>query len=306
MKTLILTSFIFWTLLASCQNKKNIFVTGQVTDEATRQPIPKAEVVVLCWYMYGIDGATFKKKTLVTDQNGNYKATFDKGYQVDVASKSSGFIANRSYNELNDNKIEVNLKLAKFKENPTLIKLLSIDHVELDATNKTPFLRVKISSADNSNSLKKVETFGFDFRTLQTNTDTSNCDIWFKPVNKEQHPDIITANTRGGIIPVYSDEINSSFFYERTLAPTTGYFHEYKLKGNEEGFFVLCRDGRTYGKIIFEKSAIDVSTPDGKGGRYAEFGKKFSCLYQPNGTNDLSYSTPDIDLENFLVDIRLK
>ena len=298
---LLLTSFAFLTLLASCQDQdyKNISVAGQIADEVTGKPVPKAEVVVLCWYNYGLDDATFQKQILVTDEKGNYKTTFDKGYQVDVASKAQGFIANRSYNELKDNKIQVDLKLARVKENPTLIKYLSIDHVELDATDKTPFLRIRIYSG-------KVETFGFDFRAQRTSNDTSKCDIWFKPINKEEQPNTIIANQGGGIIPIYSNEINSSLFYEKTAAPTTGYLHEYKLKGNEEGFFVLCRDGKKYGKIIFEKSAIDVSSPDGKGNFYKEFGKNFSCLYQPNGTTDLSYSTPDIDLENFLVDIRLK
>jgi hypothetical protein len=299
MRTLLLTSLSFLTLLASCQDKNNVSVTGQITEETTGKPIPKAEVVVLCWYHYGLDEATFKKQTLTTDEKGNYKATFEKGYQIDVASKIQGFIANRSYNELSDNKIQVDLKLARVKENLTLIKYLSIDHVELDATDKTPFLRIRIHSG-------KVETYGFDFSSQRTSNDTLKCDIWFKPINKEEQPTIIVANKNGGIIPVYSDEIKSSFFYEKTSAPTTGYLHEYKFKGKEEGFFVLCRDGKTYGKIIFEKSAIDVSSPDKKGSFYKEFGKKFSCLYQPNGTTDLSYSTPDIDLENFLVDIRLK
>lgn len=298
---LLLTSLAFLTLLASCQdnNYKNISVAGQIVDEETGKPIPKAEVVVLCWYNYGLDDATFKKHTLVTDEKGNYKTTCDKGYQLDVASKAQGFIANRSYNELKDNKIQVDLKLARVKENPTLIKYLSIDHVELDATEKTPFLRIRIHSG-------KVETFGFDLRIQRTSNDTSKCDIWFKPDNKEEQPNTIIGNKGGGIIPVYSNEINSSFLYEKSVAPTTGYLHEYKLKGNEEGFFVLCRDGKTYGKIIFEESAIDVSSPDGKGSFYKEFGKNFSCLYQPNGTTDLSYSTADMDLENFLVDIRLK
>ncbi len=300
MKTLqLLTSFVFLTLLASCQDYKNISVVGQVVDETTGKPIPKAEVVALCWYNYGLDDATFIKQTLVTDEKGNYKASFEKGYQIDVASKAHGFIANRSYNELKANKIQVDLKLARIKENPTLIKYLSIDHFELDATDKMPFLRIRFHSG-------KVETYGFDFSSQRTSTDTSKCDIWFKPAIKEEQPKIIVANKNGGLIPVYSDDIKSSFFYEKSSAPTTGYVREYNLKGNEEGFFVLCRDGKTYGKIIFEKSEIDISSPDGRGSFYKEFGKNFSCLYQPNGTTDLSYSTPDIDLENFLVDIRLK
>lgn len=308
MRTLLITSLLFLTLLASCQDRRNIVVSGQITDELTGKPIPKAEVVVLCWYMSSIDDASFKKQTLTTDQNGNYKATFAKGHQVDVASKATGFIANRSYHELKDNKIQVDLKLSVVKQNPTLIKYLSTEHILLDVTDQTPFLRVRFYSVDTSNvlNLNKPETFGFDLSSQKTSTDTSKCDIWFKPINKEEPPKIIVANKGGGILPIYANEIKSSFFYEKPEAPTTGYLHEYNLKGNEEGFFILCRDGKTYGKIIFEKSEIDASSPDGKGGFYKDFGKQFSCLYQPNGTTNLSYSTPDIDLENFLVDYRLR
>lgn len=309
MKTLLLlTSLTFLTVLASCQDRRNIIVTGQVVDETTGQPIAKAEVAVLCWYMSSIDDASFTKKTIFTDEKGIYKATFDKGHQVDVASKANGYIANREYNKLSTNSIQVNLKLTKAKENLTLIKYLSIDNFLNDEEDKRPFLRVRIHSDDSSKNLdfRKAETFGFDFQTLKTNSDTTNCDFWFKVINKEEQPTILIANKGGGIIPVHSNEINSSFFYEKAIAPTTGYLKEYKLKGNEEGFFVLSRDGKTYGKIIFEKAAIDASSPDGKGGFYKDFGKNFSCLYQPNGTNNLSYSTPDIDLENFLVDYRLR
>lgn len=293
---------------ASCQDRRNIIVTGQITDEQTGKPISKAEVVILCWYMNSIDDASFKKQTVLTDLNGNYKVSFDKGHQVDVASKANGFLASRIYNELDDNKIHVSLKLTRAKDNPTLIKYLSNEQVHINITDKTPFLRVRFYSVDTTTilDLNNVETYGFDFRNQRTSTDTSKCDIWFQPIHKEEQPKVIVANAGGGILPVFANEIKSSFFYEKMTAPTTGYLHEYKLLGNEEGFFVLCRDGKTYAKLVFVKSENDISAPDGKGGIYKEFGKEFSCLYQPNGTTDLSYSTPDIDLENFLVDYRFR
>lgn len=94
--------------------------------------------------------------------------------------------------------------------------------------------------------------------------------------------------------------------YEKTKAPKSGYFSTYRLTGDEAGFFVLCRDGKSYGKIILEQSEIDLSSPDGKGSFYKEFGVNFSSLYQTNGSNDLSYRVYDIDLEDFLVDFRYR
>lgn len=296
------------TLFASCHDLKNIVVTGQIVDETTGQPIANAEVVVLCWYMFNIDDASFKKQTITTDKNGNYQTTFDKGHKVDVASKAKGYEPNRSYNKLEDNEIKVNLKLSKSKTNLTLVTLLNTDISSLETTDKTPFLRIRIHADKDRNrlDLNNIETFGFDFSSLTTKTDTAQCDLWFKIEKREGQPMTILTNKSGGIIPIYNNEIKSSFFYEKSIAPTTGYKNEYLFKGNEEGFFILCRDGKTYGKIILEKSNIDHSSPDGKGSFYKDFGKKFSCLYQPNGSTDLSYSRTEIDLENFLVDYRLK
>lgn len=307
MKTTLLNILLIaLTTLASCQDMQNIVVTGQVIDETTGKPIPNAEVVVLCWYNLNIDDASFNKQTLTTDNEGKYQAKFDKGHQVDVASKAIGYPPNRSYNELKDNEIEVNLKLTKKKENPDLVTLLNTDNVMLNLNENFPFMRVRIPGVKNGQGLdfKNATTYGFDFKSVTTNSDTTQTDLWFRIVNKEEQPTTIVTSVKGGLIPILNNEIKSSLLYEKNIAPTTGYVTTYKLTGSEAGFFVRCRDGKSYGKIILEKSAIDISTPDGQGSYYKEFGKNFSCLYQPNGTTDLTYSQTDIDLEEFLVDFR--
>jgi hypothetical protein len=309
MKTTLLNILLIaLTTLASCQDRKNIVVTGQVTDETTGKPIPNAEVVALCWYNHNIDDASFNKQTLTTDSEGKYQAKFDKGHQVDVASKAMAYQPNRSYNKLKDNEIVVNLQLTKKKENSTLVTLLNTDNVMLDINESIPFLRVRIPARKEGDGLdfKNAMTYGFDFKTLQTNSDTNETDFWFRIENKEGQPTTIATSSKGGIIPILRDEIKSSLLYEKMVAPTSGYVMTYKLTSSEEGFFVRCRDGKTFGKIILEKSAIDISSPDGQGSYYKEFGKNFSCLYQPNGTSDLSYSQTDIDLEDFLVDYRMR
>lgn len=304
--TLLNILLIVFTSLTACQDRKNIVVKGQVIDEATGKPIPKAEVVVLCWYSHNIYDASFNKQTLTTDNKGKYQATFEKGHKVDVASKAADYQPNRSYNELHENEIFVTLKLTKAKANPTLVTLLNTDDVRYDENEKSPFLKIRIPGVKSRNDLdlNHIETFGFDFLTLTTSNDTSNCDLWFKIEKKDGQPKTIVASKTGGIIPIINTEIKSSLLYEMPIAPTTGYKQELTLSGNEEGFFILCRNGKTYGKIIWEKASVDISSPDGHGGFYKEYGKHFSCLYQPNGTTDLTYSQTDIDLEDFLVDYR--
>jgi hypothetical protein len=294
--TILLTTM---TLLTSCQDRSHIAVTGQITDESSGKPIPEAEVVVLCWYMHNIDDASFKKQTLKTDKNGNYRVTFDKGHQVDVASQARDFLPNRKYNKLEKSEITVDLKLKKSQENSTLVSFLNTDIIMIETTEKTPFLRHRIQN-------NKITTYGFDFTSLTTKTDTAQCDLWFKVEKSEKQPTTIVTNRNGGIIPILSGDIESSLLYEKVSAPTTGYKPDYTLKGDEEGFFIKYRDGKTYAKIILEKATMDVGSPMGQGTYYKELGRYFSYLYQPNGTTDLSYSTTQINLEDFLVDYRLR
>lgn len=301
MKTTLLYILLITLTTVSCQDRRNIVVTGQVIDKTTGKSIPNAEVVVLCWYNHTIDDASYNKQTLTTDKNGNFEAKFEKGYQVDVASKANGYQPERIYNELKDNRIEVHLKLIKKIDNSSLIALLNTEE-------NLPFMRVRIPADKKGQGLdfKNALTFGFDFKSLTTKCDTTQTDLWFRIENKEAQPTVIATSTNGGLIPILESEIKSSLLYEKTIAPTTGYLPTYKMTGSEAGFFILCKDGKTYGKIILEKSDIDISSPDRQGGYYKEFGKNFSCLYQPNGTTDLTYSQSNIDLEDFLVDFRMK
>ncbi len=140
---------------------------------------------------------------------------------------------------------------------------------------------------------------------MSVTNDTLNADIWFDKITREEQPKVIKTNKLGGVIPINFKEIKKSLLFEKIIAPNNGYLTRYKLEDNEEGFFVKCRDGKTYGKIILEKSAIDYSGPDGNGGYMKEFGKNISCLYQPNGTTNLSYQKEEIDLEDFLIDFRM-
>lgn len=293
--------------LSSCQDKHNVVVSGTITTDSGA-PIPDAEVVVLCWFMHGLDDASFKKQTLSTDKEGKYTARFNKGHQIDVASKAVGFQPGRRYHELKKNNTVINLQLSPITSNPSLVALLNTDINSFADTDSVPLIKVRIYSGEDKETLDldNIETYGFDMKTFTINKDTTECDFWFKIERKNEQPDIIRSHRDGGIIPVYIADINSTFLFEKVIAPETGYVNQHLLDGSEEGFFVLCRDGRTFGKIILEKSINDSSSPDGKGGWYMEFVRQFSCLYQPDGTTNLSYSQPDIDLEDFLVDHRLQ
>ena len=288
----------FFSILTSCKNKTDIIVTGQVTDEAGN-PISNAEVRVSCWYNHDIYDTSLDKNTTKTDNKGNFQVTFEKGYNVYIAVKSKDYEPMTASRDLAESEINIPIKLRKSKTNPTIIALTTTDLVEIETTEKSPYLRIRIQGLDNNNlDFNNIKTFGFDFSTLTTNTDVTQCDFWFKIEKKEGQPKILQTNKNGGLIPILDSEIKSSLLYEKNVAPTNGYKSEYKLNGNEAGFFVLCKDGKTYAKIILDKSLIDISSPDGQGSFYKEFGQRFRYLYQPNGTADLSNPYTDIDLES--------
>ncbi|WP_282089573.1 hypothetical protein [Aquimarina algiphila] len=293
----ILLLLVVLTTLACNDDKTNIVVTGQIIDEITGKPIPNAEVLVHCWYHHTIDDNNLDEETLTTDDYGCYKIKFSKGHRIDVASIAKDYQPSRSHNKLKNNVIEVNLKLRRIKENPTLnSNVLYYD---------PSYLKVRIPAVKNGESMDfgNAQTFGFDFKSLKTNSDTTQTDLWYKIDNKEGLPSTIVTSHKGGLIPIFSNELKSSFvydlLYEKTTAPVIGYVSLYKLTGKEKGFFIRCRNGN-YGKMIFGGEELSVSVPDGQGGYYKEFGKDIICLYQSNGTTDLTYPQTDIDLKSFL------
>jgi hypothetical protein len=300
---------LFFACIFGCTDFQNIKVTGKITNAQTGIAIANAEVVVICWYKSDPTDESFRKATLVTDANGKYEASFAAGNEVDVASKSKDFLPARSFNKLKSNQIDVNLQLAISSDNPNLIVYRNDTLSNLYHTSKTAFLRISIPIRNNiadSTNLMNILSYGFDFRSLTTSIDTTNCDIWFRASNNGRKPGVLVAHRGGGIIPVYRDQAKSSFLFDMPIAPQTGYTKEYHLKGNEEGFFVLCRDGRTFAKIIFEKSEIETGSYSPSLVPREDIGKYFTYLYQPDGTRNLTYSSPSINLEHFLVSLQMR
>lgn len=309
MKIIIAIIISFIALQCSCQNKVNIHVSGRVTD-LKGNPISNAEVVVVCWFYSGYEDASIKKQDINTDESGNYMVNFEKGFEIDIASKAPGYEPFRSFNNLTKNTLKSDIRLTKAQENPNLKQVFNTDEkffIYAD-TIITPFIKIKFHDKDNEDKLDlgDIKTFGFDMKTFTTTTDTSQADFWFKIEKKDEMPNIIKANSDGGLIPILNYEIKSSLLYEKNIAPKSGYINEYSLTGKEEGLFILCRDKKTYGKIIFEKSSVESSGPDKNGNYRKEYGKIFSCFYQPDGTTNLTNPKVDIDLEDFLTDGRMR
>lgn len=117
MRTVYITILTF-LLLGACNehgtNSKEIYVRGCVLDNITRYPIPHAKVTVLCWYHAAWDKTDHLSVDTITDVNGCFSAKFEEGYKVVVASVAAKYYpALRTYEELDNNNVEVNLALSR-------------------------------------------------------------------------------------------------------------------------------------------------------------------------------------------------
>jgi hypothetical protein len=290
-----LNMLFFLTLISSCQDRQNIKLTGKVVDDVTNEPIQGADIVALCWYNHSVDDESFRKVSITTDKFGNFTSTFPNGNRIDIASQANGFLPTKKSIKIETNEIKTVLRLRRDVRNETLIShVISQDDI-VNPTNKTPLLRLRIQ---NNNT----ETYGFDFKGLTSDVDTLNSDLWLR-IEREQIA-LVTPNS-SGLIPILRSEIKSSLFYELEKAPITGYRRKYILTGGEEGFFIRCRGGKTFAKVILVKGTVDISGED-KRGSFKERRRYFSFLFQPNESNDLTFPKAKIDLERFLVDFKYK
>lgn len=115
MRTLGLISCIV-LLVVSCKennmNKKEITVSGCVTDSYNKVPIPGARVTLLCWYRAGWDKTDFVSIDTIADKNGCFSGKFEAGYKVVVASVTPEHYPNlNASEELDSKKVGLNLIL---------------------------------------------------------------------------------------------------------------------------------------------------------------------------------------------------
>lgn len=121
-------------------------------------------------------------------------------------------------------------------------------------------------------------------------------------------PTIFRGSLRGGIIPFFYQDVEETTFFEKNIAPKKGYLQQYKLInkiGNTEiGFFIKCRDGKTYAKLIRQDYTYHKGNwckdEDCKSPLMVEIGYAFHCLYQTNGSRNLAYMPMNFSLEDFL------
>lgn len=116
-------------------------------------------------------------------------------------------------------------------------------------------------------------------------------DICIDRNSELRYPKILITSERGGIMPIprNANEINK--------APTEGYVKKIQLKGNEQGFFIKCRDGKTYARLLIFSLEYDRSSPYADG-HFKDYGIMFNVVLQTEGSE---FNSPeDIRLDHYI------
>lgn len=286
-KFVIYELFLFFTI-ASCnsynENKEEMSIKVIVQDASTGKPIHNAKVVALCWKESGfeIDDVDYLKKEGKTDQNGVFSIKLERKYlKVDIASNSNSYKPKAI--SLNDFSSPLVIKLERFN---------SKEPAEMDF-NEDGRISVRVYS-----SHKEAEVWGFNLSEGVFTNDKDKADIWLGQNNVLKVPEVVSALGKGGIIPIFKQKASEALQFSFTEAPLVGYLDTYKLTGKEQGLFVRTRDGKSYGKIIF--SGTYESTEPTEKGPFKEVGRRFSYIFQKNGSPDLNVS-PTVDLEEYIL-----
>ena len=107
--------FIIVICFMSCQNDvENITIKGKVIDKHTKEALPNVELSIVCWYYGNSPDESYsgqETKTIITNENGEYEITFDKGAFLEVKVDRQGF---KKYNEseyINGKSNTINIKI---------------------------------------------------------------------------------------------------------------------------------------------------------------------------------------------------
>jgi len=243
---LSITAFAF--LLSCSKEVYNLSLKTVIVDSKTKQPVPGAYLDVTCFYQDNIDNSLVKEKKAQSDVGGEVSMSFDKGYLLEIKASSPGYLNYK-------NKI-----FAKKRFPDTLLLVREPEKTDLslsilsnyNVTQSTPYIRVKkVIDDDLKEKNQPQEILGFDFINNRAVSNLDSADIWLDP-RVTNTSIIFKTSEKGGIFPVYEQDLGQSFFLEIENVPELKYYHTYKTNGTEKGYFVLCRDGKRIVKMIPE------------------------------------------------------
>jgi len=227
----------------------NIKWNGVIVDGVTNKPIPFASIKATAKHQNNIDHTIETSKAYQSDIWGHFQGYFDKAYQINYEIEAYGYMSVQARTKPNQHAaIDTIRLLPEVSQSNLFISLLSEQSFE-----DQPFLRSRtITPFNGRKKNSNTEVVGFDFINQKHAIQPDSMDLKIIIRNRfTPTPSVhLYAMGTGGIYPIFLDEINESFFLEMECAPTEGYYPSYKIAGNEAGFFIRCRNGQHYVKIL--------------------------------------------------------
>ena len=257
--------FILIGSMYSCVDSdevKDVKVKGIVFDDSTGAPISSARVTILCWRKVG-EEETYDKVDTVADNNGRFEVMFEEGFKIDVGSISPNY--HPAVKEITDISKSVNIDL-KLSRNIATGTLKNLGQMAV-------FAREYYNIAAPINK----QYFGIDLLNGVNTKSLDSIDISAENYSGTNFPKILIASEKGGIAPIFNRSMDAT-----TKAPETGYVSRYELTGSENGFFVKCRDGKTYARLLIFSLEYDRSFPY-KNGFAKDYGLTFNIELQTEG-----------------------
>jgi hypothetical protein len=282
MKYLTILSISLLAFLVSCtnpNNSKQIEVKGVILDSQTGKPIPNARVTLLCWRQVRSDEETYDKIDTIANSEGAFEVRFEEGFKVDIGSIAANY--HPSVQEIKDVDKASNIEL------------------KLDRNTATGSLRelgqLAVFVRDYNTEPTMPRTYHGINLLDGTNTQSSDSmDVGVVQYASVEYPKILITSAKGGIVPIFDKSKNTI-----SKAPEGGYLTKYEMTGNEKGFFVKCRDGKTYARLMVFSLKYDQSSPFSNGS-FKDYGIMFNAVLQTEGRE---FNSPnDLRLDYYILE----
>lgn len=268
--------------LISCNDtntSKEIEVKGVILDGQTGKPIPNARVTLLCWRHLRSDEETYDKIDTTANSLGVFEVRFEEGFKVDIGSVAANY--HPSVQEIKDVNNASNIELKLDPNTATG----SVQHLGQLAV----FVRYY-----NTEQPMPRTYHGIDLLNGTNTQSSDSTDISIMQYTEAKYPKNLITNAKGGIVPIF-DKLKNTI----NKAPEDGYVTKYELKGNEKGFFVKCRDGKTYARLTIFSLEYDRSSPY-KNGSFKDYGIMFNAELQTEGRQ---FNNPyDLRLDYYILE----
>ncbi|MGQ1890343.1 carboxypeptidase-like regulatory domain-containing protein [Thermophagus sp. OGC60D27] len=262
----------------------NVVWEGVVADELTGKPVPHARISASASYQQNIDETAELNQYSLSDEYGRFKLAFPRAFGLTLRVSAPGYLSGLQYKTVKKAELGDTLFISPNPFNASLV----VRKMDLSGFSPdVPFVR-EIHFQNNIRTRGKSPVrWGFDFLSGRNTLNLDSADIWVV-VNEQNGRILLNASSGGGIFPVVEGS-SEEFLLGYTQAPDEGYQKSYMIKGDEAGFFVLCRNGVNVAKMIPENKICILSYTNSAGQRIQEKGIRFNYLFQPDLKNRLSF-----------------